>query len=86
MSCSYRACGTVKTGSKNVGCAFAAVIALPACCAVAPAATSADVSEVASLTMLPSTPMVTCCVWPVSGTPPAPSIAARAGHVVVTAS
>ena len=76
----------MKTGSKNVGCAFAAVIAVLACCAVAPAATRADVSEVASLTRLPSTPIVTCRAWVVSGTPPAPVIAARAGQVVVTVS
>ena len=76
----------MRTGSKNVGCAFAAVIALLACCAVAPAATSADDSDVASLTRLPSTPMVTSCAWLVSGAPPEPVIAARAGHVVITVS
>jgi hypothetical protein len=32
----------VKTGSKYVGWAFAAAIALLACCVVAPAVTSAD--------------------------------------------
>ena len=86
MSWSYRVWETVKTGSKNVGCAFAAVIALAACCVVAPAATSAEVSEPASLIRLPSTPTVTCCPWVVSGAPPAPVIAARAGHVVLSAS
>ncbi len=62
------------------------MIALPACCAVAPAATSADVTEVASLTRFPSTPIVTSWAWVVSGAPPAPVIGARAGQVVVTAS
>ena len=74
----------MKTGSNSVGRAFAAVIALPACCVVAPAATRADVSDVGSLTRRPSTPIVTTRAWVVSGTPPAPVIAARAGQVVVT--
>src|ERR1035441_9096020 len=76
----YRDRDTVKTGSKNVGWALAAVIALLACCAVAPAVTSADASDAALLTHAPSTPIVTTGPWVVSGVPPAPRIGARAGR------
>src|ERR1035441_598108 len=78
----YRDRDTVKTGSKNVGWALAAVIALLACCAVAPAVTSADASDAALLTHAPSTPIVTTGPWVVSGVPAggAPGVPAGAAR------
>src|ERR1700742_1485016 len=81
LSCSYRAWLTVNTGSKKDGWAWAAVIALLACCWVAPAATSALVRLAAFLILLPSTPIVTLLAWVVRAWPLAPRIAARAGQV-----
>ena len=72
----------MKTGSKNVGWSLAAVIALPAAAAGAPAATSADFSEAAFLIRAPSTPIVTTWPWLVSGVPCGPRMAARAGQLV----
>ena len=64
------------------GGSLAAVIAVLTAAAGAPAATSADPSEAASLIRAPSTPTVTTWPWLVSGVPSAPRMAARAGQVV----
>ncbi len=76
----------MKTGSKKVGWALAAAIAVPAADAGAPAATSAERSEAAFLIRAPSTPMVTASPWLVSGVPPAPRMPARAGQAVARVS
>src|SRR5215470_1093972 len=72
----------VKTGSKYVGFALACASAAATCGFVAPAATSAVVSDFGFLTRLPSSPTITTCACVVSGAPPAPRMGARAGQLV----
>lgn len=86
LSWPKRAAETVNTGSKSSGDVSARASACVTSAAVAPAASRSVRTALALVMRLPTTPTTMWVTVSVSGTPPAPRIAARGGHARSAAS